>query len=241
MILAFDTSGDQLTVALGTAREIVAARHEPAPRAHLSSLIPTIDTLLEEAGLAIRDVEYLAVGVGPGSFTGLRIGVATARGLAQAAGKPLIGVSSLDILAQSAAIEPTGADLIYPITDAKRGEVYTAVYENDGRRLGEYRVTRPETLARELAGLEGTAVLVGDGLARYGALFKETAHSGAPEKIDFAPESAWLPNALVLIKLAEERILLEKGLPAGQRFPYGDVLPMYLRLPEAEENLLREK
>jgi tRNA threonylcarbamoyladenosine biosynthesis protein TsaB len=241
MILAFDTATDYLTVAAGTTGGTIAAFHEPAPRAHLGRLLPTVDALLAETGCQPKDIDYIAVGTGPGSFTGLRIGVATAQGLAHALKKPLIGVSTLDIIARMTADsqwyrdvrvrEENGGRRIYPIIDAKKGEVYTAEYGANGGRLSDYRAVDPHALASELRNSEHRIAAAGDGLRRYGDIF--AANDG--KSIEFAPETLWAPNASVLIKLCEERII------ETDTTPYLQVLPIYARLSDAEENRKREE
>ncbi len=232
MILAFDTATDQLTAALGTSERIEARYHEPAPRAHLGRLLPVIDSLFTEAGRDRRDIDAIAVGIGPGSFTGLRIGVSTAQGLAQSLDKPLLGISTLDIVARQVADGRDGASSgsrIFPISDAKRREVYTAEFDGNGKRLADYRALYPTDLARELEKLGANAVLAGDGLERY------PNELAIADEAEYAPQTQWVPNASVLIKLAEERISTEE---VGAYFR---VLPIYIRLSDAEENRKREK
>ncbi len=232
MSLAFDTATDQLTAARGTSKRIEAHYHEPAPRAHLGRLLPVIDSLFKEAGLDRRDLDAIAVGIGPGSFAGLRIGVSTAQGLARALDKPLVGVSTLDVIARQAANAKTGdssKSRIFPVSDAKRKEIYTAAFDGRGRRLDDYRVLRPADLARELEELDAKVVLAGDGLKQYP---HELAIAREGED---APQTPGIPNASVLIKLAEERI------QAGEIGSYFKGLPIYIRLSDAEENRKREK
>src|SRR3990172_7627519 len=149
MMLAFDSATDRLTIALGTADNIVAEINEDAPRAHLNRLLPGIDDLVKLIAIDLSDINHIAVGVGPGSFTGLRIAVATAQGLAHGLDRPLVGVATLDAIAAGLA---DGADSdIYPVLDAKRQEVYTAGYDRRGHRLTDYLVLYPRTLAERLA------------------------------------------------------------------------------------------
>jgi tRNA threonylcarbamoyladenosine biosynthesis protein TsaB len=237
MILAFDTATDYLSVALGTGGRTIAACHAPAPRAHLGRLLPTVDSLLAESGLTLADIDYLAVGIGPGSFTGLRIGVATAQGLAHALRKPLIGVPTLNIIAGGVADSfrrqkpgQKSQIRIYPVMDAKRGEIFTATYDGDGKRLSDYRVLDPKKLAAELTAGGRHVTAAGDGLRCYRDIF-----AAGDTPIEFAPEPLWAPNASVLIKLAEERIT-ETDIG-----PYVQVLPIYIRLSDAEENRKREE
>ena len=230
MILAFDTATDRLTIALGTRDNILAEINENAPRAHLGKLVPGIDKLLKAADLSISDIDHIAVGIGPGSFTGLRIAVATAQGLAHGLNRPLIGVSTLDAIA--AALAPAAADMdIFPVMDAKRREIYTARYDHYGRRLTDYRALLPEILTAELAAAKKPVLMTGDGLDKYSSVFADTPGLS----VDFAQISQWSPRASVLIRLAEEKI------DKSDTGTYINVMPIYVRSPDAKEPVRREK
>jgi len=233
VILAFDTSTDWLTVAIGRTDTIVAEINEAAPRAHLTRLLPAIDSLMQDSAIDPADIGHIAVGVGPGSFTGLRIAISTARGLAHALERPLIGVSTLDVLAGGLIGEAAehGIDRVYPVLDAKRREVYTAGYDAKGARLTDYQVLAPGILAEQL-NATGTSVLMGgDGLVDYAPAFADRLG----EAVTFADASLWPPRASVLIRLAKEKI------DKGEIGSYFDVLPIYIRLPDAKEAPRREE
>lgn len=229
MILAFDTATDRLTVALGTADSIIAEINEDAPRAHLSRLLPAIDALAKEAKIKLSDIDQIAVGIGPGSFTGLRIALATAQGLAHGLGRPLIGVATLDVIATAQAGQ-SDRD-IYAVMDAKRREVFTAGYDRNGARLTEYLAIDPKSLAEDLAALDKPILLAGDGLDAYASTLTDKL---GPAAI-LADPSLWPPRASVLIKLAEDKI--DKG-EVGQ---YLNILPIYIRPPDAQEAAKRGK
>lgn len=229
MKLAFDTATDQLTVAIGTGEKILAEFNETAPRTHLNRLLPEIKRLLTLTGTAITEIDCLGVGIGPGSFTGVRIGVATAQGLAHALKIPLVGVATLDAVAAVAA--GAGEHEIHPVLDAKRREIFTARYNRDGRRLSDYEVMLPEKLVERLAQTSEPVLLTGDGLDKYANIFA----SSLGKQATFAPRTQWAPRASVIIRRLEERI--NEG-PVG---PYFKVAPLYLRLSDAEENLKRVK
>jgi tRNA threonylcarbamoyladenosine biosynthesis protein TsaB len=142
LILAFDTATDVATSALVEDGEVLGERTSRAV-----TLLEDVDALLRQAGARTGDIQGLAVGTGPGSFTGLRVGLATARGLALALGVPVAGVSTLDALA-------AGAPGALPVIDARRGEVFVL--------QGEPRVLPPEDLD-----VEAGTVCVGDGAVRY--------------------------------------------------------------------------
>ena len=158
LILSFDTSAAHCAAALLRGDEVLAARAEPMAKGQAERLMPLLEELLAEAGAGWRDLEALAVGIGPGNFTGIRISVAAARGLALSLRVPAIGVGTLEALA---------LDLPRPVlavTDARRGEVYAQGF---GAGPAEPRLTTAEALAAELP--PGLA-LVGDGAAVLQAL-----------------------------------------------------------------------
>jgi tRNA threonylcarbamoyladenosine biosynthesis protein TsaB len=158
-ILGFDTATPATAVALLRGEDVVEARHDPAPGerpGHAQRLLQLVGEVMHDTRW--EEIERLAVGVGPGSFTGLRIGIATARALAQARGLPLAGVSSLAALAA-----PVNAERVAAVIDARRGEVFAAVWER-GRRTLAPAALPPRELA---AVLPESTVAVGDGAIRF--------------------------------------------------------------------------
>lgn len=216
-LLVFDTATPATVVALvrpdGTAAQ---ARHDPEPGerpGHVEQLLPLAQGLLDRAGLSFGDLDRIAVGTGPGTFTGLRIGVATARALAQAAGAELVGVSSLLTLAAGA-----GEDRVVAVLDARRGEAFVGVYEHGEAVVAPAAVT-PETLARVA---RAGWLTVGDGAVRFREVLES---SGARVPADGSPLHQI--SALALAQLAA-------GTPAGDPSAGESVVPEYLRLPDAE-------
>jgi tRNA threonylcarbamoyladenosine biosynthesis protein TsaB len=169
LLLCIDTSGPRCAVSLhdaaGTRRLGMAA--PDIGRGHAEVLIGLLDDVLREAGAGYPDIAKIAVVVGPGSFTGLRVGVAAAKGLALALAKPLVGLSSLEILA-----EPHwgGEGRVLAVSDAKRGEVYAALYGRDGTVLAPPQALAPEGLGPLVAGIGAAGPLIavgtGAGIAR---------------------------------------------------------------------------
>ena len=144
----------------------ITAYCEDADRAHAARLAPMIDSILSEKGLSVRDCDAVGVSMGPGSYTGLRVGVSTAKGLCFGAGIPLLATGSLDTLVWTAiegTMVPEGCRYIIPMIDARRMEVYTAVFGPDGRQLGEVepKVIDADSFAAELS--EGPVLFIGDG------------------------------------------------------------------------------
>ncbi len=138
-IILIETATAQLSTALLDGEEIVARRVSAEPRAHASMTAPFVAEMLAEGGLRVQDCDAVCVSKGPGSYTGLRVGSSTAKGLCFAAGIPLISVGTLDALAWQAIGEglPEGCTAIMPMIDARRMEVYTALFSTEGERLTE--------------------------------------------------------------------------------------------------------
>ncbi len=226
LTLAFDTSSPVLTIAVGDEAGIINEADLWLPRGHMAKLIPTIGDLLSKSRLRIQDVEIIVIGSGPGSYTGLRIGMVMARTFAQMLKIPIIGIPSLDAIAQRNARDKS---LICPVIDAKRGEVYTAFYKaDDGKvsRLTEFKAIKPDELANVLL-IEGygNIVFAGDSLKLYSGIIASVLGG----KADFAPEASWWPRASDLILLAKPRILAEDFDELYQ------LTPIYVRLSQAEE------
>lgn len=160
-ILLIDTATARLSIALAHNGTVVASRTCDEPRRQASLTAPLVQEVLHSQGLGVADCDAVCVSSGPGSYTGLRVGVSTAKGLSFGAGIPLIAVGTLDILASNH--NPEAFRYIVPMIDARRMEVYTAVYSADGRRLTpvEAKVIGPDSFARELA--QGPVLFTGDG------------------------------------------------------------------------------
>jgi tRNA threonylcarbamoyladenosine biosynthesis protein TsaB len=181
---------------------------------HSERLLPAIDRLMADAGWGPGDLEGLAVAIGPGSFTGLRIGLSAVKGLALALGIPVVGVPTLDALA---AALPFAAWPVCPVLDARKGEVYACRYRWEGtgwRREWEYLALPPEALA---ARLDEPTIVLGDGAA---LVRSPHAHPAPPHRR--------LPSPAAVAVLGRARLL------AGERVAPADLLPIYLRPSEAE-------
>lgn len=188
MLLAFDTATPYVTVALHDGDDVVAERVSERPMKHGEQLAPLIEQVLRDRGLVRQDITALAVGVGPGPFTGLRVGLVTARTLAYVLELPVYGVCTLDVLAVEAA-RTVDRDFVVA-TDARRKEVYLASYDADGRRLDGPVVDKPAALATD-------APVVGEGGTLYPDAFPNAAGPGRPS-------AGWLARA-VTEELAELR------------------------------------
>lgn len=183
-------------------------------------LLPAFDRLLADAGLSMTAIEGLAVSIGPGSFTGLRIGLSTVKGLALATGKPVVGVPTLEALAT---VLPACRYPICALLDARMGEVYAALFEYRGDaliRLSEDRVQAPEALALEI---DRPTIFVGDGWLRYEPIFRKML---GPLAISLPPPAG--PSPVAVASLGRRRLV------TGSRDPVDALAPRYIRLSEAE-------
>ncbi len=220
LVLGIETATSVASVALVDAEGLRAERTLRAPQRALQWLVPAIGEALRDAGVEVEDVEGLVVSAGPGSFTGLRVGIATAVGWAHARGIPVCGVSTLEALAVA-----SGANPVVPVLDAKRGEISAALYVRDGeayRPLTEELTASPEAVIRRLhqTGVE-EFTFVGDGLSRYGHLLQE-----AFPRARLADRVLWSPRAAAVAAVGRRR-LVEGG---GE--PLWCIRPRYGRTPE---------
>ena len=163
-ILLLETSTSTLSVALSADGKVIAERVCTEPRQQASLAAPLVKEVLDDAGLSVADCDAVCVSKGPGSYTGLRVGVSTAKGLCFGAGIPLLSVGTLEIVANSVILsEAKNLKYIIPMIDARRMEVYTAVFSPEGKPLTEVeaKVIGPDSFAGELA--EGPVLFIGDG------------------------------------------------------------------------------
>ena len=220
-MLALETATRAVGVALLRGEELVAERAAPAERPAAETLLPALDALLAEAGVGLDAVDALAVSAGPGSFTGLRIGIATAKGLALVDGIPVVPVSTLAALALGAgpSCEPVVAAL-----DARRGEVYAGCFAwRDGEPAAQVAegVYTPGELA---AALPPRCTAVGEGLSVCGDALREALGGGLTIPADAPAE----PRARDVGRLAV------RALARGAAVDAAEVVPRYLRRAEAE-------
>ena len=222
IVLGIDTSTEQTSVALGTEREISGEARFAGARRH-DDVVPAIERLLEWTGIELTHVGGVAVGIGPGLYTGLRVGVEAAKALAQVLGVPIVGICSLDVLAFG--VQHTGR-LIVAVIDARRHEVFYGLYRpvpGGVMRVGEYGVATPAALAAELEIQREEMLLVGNGAILYRQEFEQV-----DARVELAP--AWFahPWAAALVGLAAPRFIRE------QADRLADLVPLYLRKTDAE-------
>ena len=208
----------------GTLAE-VAVRHE---RRHAEVLVPAVRWVLEQADVDPGALAGVAVGTGPGLFTGLRVGVSTAKALAQAWALPMVAVPSLDLIAFT---HRHVQRAICPVIDARRGEVFCALYRHAPGgvvRLTDYQVLRPDQLAAGIEARGEEVLLCGDGALLYREAFE---HLG--EQSEFGGLTQSSPSAAALVELALPRMLREEFTSPLE------VTPLYLRRPDVDPNAER--
>ena len=179
-IILIETSTSLCSTALVEDGKVVCERLSTEPRAHASMTAPYVNEMLKERGLGVKDCNAVAVSKGPGSYTGLRVGVSTAKGLCFGAGIPLISVGTLDTLVWQAMDEglvPEGCRYIVPMVDARRMEVYTAIFTPDGKQVTptEAMVVGENSFKEQLS--EGPVLFIGDGAGKcQGVINTYNAH-----------------------------------------------------------------
>ena len=220
-VIAIETATMVGSIAIVDAARVISEITLNARATHSERLMAAIDRLLGDSGLAIDDMDGVAVSIGPGSFTGLRIGLSAAKGLSYASGKPLIGIPTLDALALNMTFS---SYLICPIQDARKGEVYTALYrpgDNSPEKMTDDMAVDPSALAGMIT---QKTVFLGDGVNRY----RELLMKQLGELYNEAPIPLQLPRASNVAMLALKR--LEKG---DTDDPF-TMIPRYIRKSEAE-------
>ena len=222
LILGIESATARVGCAIGGHEGVLASAHSSRGRRHAEALAPQIEFIAEQAGISLRDVGAVAVDVGPGLYTGLRVGVTTALSIATTLRVPMIGVTSLDLLAFPAAL--TDRKIVAAV-DARRGEVFHASYRpvpGGVQRITEPAVARPDDLIAAIEADGEPALVVGDGAAAHADQFRG-AHG-----VEVADESFAFPSAGSLVALAHARALREEFVRPDE------IEPLYLRRPDAE-------
>ncbi len=223
-ILAIDTTGLVASCAIVADTHVIAETSLCAGYTHTETLMPLVKTMFDTTKLSVGDMDAIAVSVGPGSFTGLRIGISTAKGLAAGAGLGMVAVSSLDGLAYNM-INANG--LVVPIMDARRNQVYTAVYSTWKYQLESFTehmavgIDELIEIVESLDGADGGATFLGDGVKVHEDLLSEHGFS-------IAPPHQMLQRAASIGALGIEAV------KRGQVVAPELIKPTYLRLSQAE-------
>ena len=223
-VLAFDTATDVVSVAIGRNGEPLGAVQLAAGREHAERLVPAISEVVDGAGIGLDRLAAIAVGLGPGRFTGLRVGVTTAKVMAQALGIPVVGIGSLDLVAYP--LHHARRDVV-AVIDARRKEVFWARYRSVPgglARLTADAVDSPRDVVAELEADGSEVLLAGDGVERYRDQF------AALDRAELAGASHAAPSALALLELAAGRLEREEFVAAHE------LAPRYLRESDAAIN-----
>jgi tRNA threonylcarbamoyladenosine biosynthesis protein TsaB len=220
--LAVETSGRIGSVALGRGLEVVEARSFSTGLRHAVELLPVAQAIVKSHSISPRDVARICVSAGPGSFTGLRIGVTFARGMALAGGTRIVRVPTLDVLAQNALATPAPPAEVAVILDAKRGRIFAARYALDRGFYAQIEAPAEHDPAAFLAGLPAESALLGEGIAYH------------REAVDACGRLV-LPDDL---NRARAEVVHRLGVEKAEQGAFDDaaaVIPIYVRRPEAEE------
>jgi tRNA threonylcarbamoyladenosine biosynthesis protein TsaB len=223
IILTIQTASPAGSVSVSKGDQLLAELNLEVRKTASEWLLPSIEDLIDKAGLSRDDLDVVAVVRGPGSFTGLRVGLATAKGLAMASGCPLVGVSSLQCLAMQA---PFVQLPVCVMMDARKQEVYTATYQWEHgypHQVSEESVLKPDDI---LAELKGETLFIGNGATVYRTLIVK----------HLAERAHFVPGYLALPRAGAAAALALREWEAGNTFSAEELMPVYLRPSEAELN-----
>jgi tRNA threonylcarbamoyladenosine biosynthesis protein TsaB len=213
MLLAIATATSQVGVAVGAGDDPLASFHVRKGRRHAELLAPAIEHITRMAGVGTQQIGRVAVDIGPGLFTGLRVGVATAKALAAALDIPIVGCSSLELLAYPHRRQDRA---VASVIDAKRGEIFWALFqpgESGVSPISDPTVSAPDALVSAIRDVSGPVLAVGDGARRYADALAPLAD------VELAGAADDHPSAVVLLELAATR----------PSVPLDEITPLYLR------------
>ena len=224
LILGIETATVKAGCAIGGHEGVLASAHSGKAKRHAENLTPAIEFICGQAGIELGEIGLVAVDVGPGLFTGLRVGLAAAKAFAQALRVPMIGMSSLDLLA----FPLRYADrTIAAVIDARKGELFYAFYRpvpGGVQRVTDPRVGSPDDLVADLMARGQNVICVGDGALRY------QDQIGNDMRCEFAEQFLSYPSSAPLVQLAHARALREDWVNPRE------IQPLYLRAPDAQIN-----
>jgi tRNA threonylcarbamoyladenosine biosynthesis protein TsaB len=226
IVLGVDTATPKASVAVLKDGNLLGETSTGGEKSHSETLLLAINSVLDDAGVSLKDVSLFAVGLGPGAFTALRVGVTTMKAISYALSVPLVGISTLNVLAAQAQYD----GVILLVIDARKGEVFTAPFEIDKsgnvKRLGDYNSLKPDELfnLNDLHG--GQCLLLGSGVP----IVKDRMGNN----VKIADEALWNVDAAFLCHLA-----LKKFKQVGTPVPK-EIKPLYVRKSDAEINLAKK-
>jgi tRNA threonylcarbamoyladenosine biosynthesis protein TsaB len=222
LILGIESATAQVGCAIGGHEGVLASAHSCRAKRHAEILTPQIDFVRRQARVELREISVVAVDLGPGLYTGLRVGIASGMAIAHALEVPMIGVASLDLLAFPVRFTNR---LIVAAIDARRGELFHAFYRSvpgGVQRMSDYAVGTPDDLASEILAYSEECLLVGDGAVRYEEVFDGL------RKVEIADHGFAYPSAASLVQLAHAQALREEFVKPWQ------IQPLYLRKPDID-------
>ncbi len=228
MILAIDTTGLVASCAIVDEHKTLAEFSTNFQKTHSQTIMPMIDNMLKFVGLSLSDMEYIACATGPGSFTGIRIGVATAKGLAFGAGKRIVPVSALDALAYNIFRSDC---IIAPIMDARQNQVYSCFYQYDGDRLirlCDYFACHIDECMQKVKIYDKEVLFLGDGTTPNLEKLKDNGFNIAHPGCNMQRAASVGAYAIILAK-------------EGGTLNPSEIIPYYLRLPQAERQLIENE
>jgi tRNA threonylcarbamoyladenosine biosynthesis protein TsaB len=227
IVLGIDTATSKAKGAVLLNGDTVGSGSTDGKRSHSETLLLMINSALDQAGVKLKDVSLFAVGLGPGAFTALRVGVTTMKALSYSLSIPLVGVSTLDVLAAKARYN----GVVLPVIDARKGEVFAAPFEVDAdgniNRLGNYASLKPEELLKLNDAHGGRFLLLGSGVPIVKDILGDS--------VKVAERDLWEVDAATLCRLAL-KIYEEKGA-----LDPPEIKPLYVRKSDAEINLEKKK
>lgn len=228
-IFGIDTCCMSATVAVLSDDRLVAQISQNNKKTHSQKIMPMIDFMLSQAELEVSDIDCFAVATGPGSFTGVRIGVASAKALAHAADKPCVAVSTLHALANNV---KHFSGLICPILDARREQVYNALFEGESAaRITADRALSIDELLCELKEYNGKIIFLGDGVP----VFSEKITEALGKRAVFAQRMQQMNLAASVAEIGYEKFM------RGETVEYSKLVPEYLRLSQAERERMEKE
>ncbi|NOX20772.1 MAG: tRNA (adenosine(37)-N6)-threonylcarbamoyltransferase complex dimerization subunit type 1 TsaB [Nitrospirae bacterium] len=223
--LAIETSTEIGSVCLyDSSMGILAEVRLGKIKRHSATLLPSISYLFKNSGLSLEDIDFISLGIGPGSFTGLRVGLSTAKGLCYSTGKPLVALSSLEAFAYQF-VQFSG--LICPLFDARKKEVYAAVFSSNSKAIKRLTPDMVCPISKVLSSIEDRTAFAGSGAIKY----REQIVEALGDRAVFAPDSLMSPLASTVAVLA---------IPLAERGEFSDpvsLTPRYIRPSEAEIKL----
>lgn len=224
MILGIESATSRVGCAIGDASGVLATRSSARARRHAESLVPQIAEVLTESGVSAADIDVVAVDVGPGLYTGLRVGITTAVTMAHALGVGMVPVTSLQLVARNAARAAGNPgsgtfERIDAVVDARRGELFHAAFTPEGEPISGPDVVDPAVLADTLRSAAVETLLAGDRVETHAALFADLG-------LQIEPLTVY-PSAETAVKLASEAVAV------GETVDADSVRPLYLRGPDA--------